>query len=155
MENMSLSRQAVVLLLTLFLFWIYYFSIFRDPVHNSLALAFSIVSFLWLLTIVVRYHWDELNDCKKDHRKIVLPVGFKCCIGDSRCEDGDINFWALIHVMIYITVGYFIPHRYFEILIISIICELIESAIGHTSKMVADPIINLTAYAIGSHFSRC
>jgi hypothetical protein len=153
--GLSLSVQATLLFISIILFVIYYFHLFREDKHNKLALAFAVVTFLWFITVVYRYWCREWEVKQVKHMPIIdVPYEIKCTIGDENCENGDITTWTIGHFIIYMIVGLYIPNCYLEILIISIICEMLESALGHTSKFVIDPLINLTGYAIGSAFSR-
>jgi hypothetical protein len=158
MDEMSIQKQIVVLLISILFFLAWYFCIFRIENHNKLALAFSIVTILWLLTIFIRfitirkYREKDFSQLKKPIIK--LPTDIKCMIGDRNCKRGNINIWSIIHFVTYTIIGYYIPRCYAEILIISISCELLESGLGQTSKYITDPVINLLGYTIGSYFSK-
>jgi hypothetical protein len=154
-SNLDPSIQIVVLAVALLHLLVWYFQLFVDPGHNMLALIFGIVILFWLATITVRFALKS-SDCmqKKDWYQIELPSDFKCFIGDKNCENGNINLWSVFHFIIYFIAGLYVPAYYVEILIISISCELFESAIGHTSKMIADPVINMAGYVLGSSLSR-
>lgn len=150
----SLSIQATILFIAIILFVIYYFHLFIYEKHNRLALAFAIVTFIWLITITYRYFC--YNDDKKHlNEKCLLevPYGIKCTIGDEKCENGNCTLWIFIHMTIYFLVGLYQPGCYIEIILISIFCESIETGVGHTSKYIVDPLINMTAYIIGSALS--
>ena len=152
-DEFSISRQIILLFISIILFVLYYISAFRNYKYNQLCLAFSIVVFLWLITITYRYFVIPYIDENKNHYDgiiIEIPYEIKCMIGDSNCDKGNVNYWSLIHLSIYIIIGYLIPDCYIEIIIISIACELLESALGYTNKMIIDPITNLIGYTIGS-----
>lgn len=151
-NDLSLTVQATILFISIILFIIYYYHLFREEKHNKLAFAFAIVTFLWFITVVYRY-WSKESKIKQMNI-INIPYSVKCTIGDKNCEDGDITSWTIGHFIIYMIVGLFVPNCYVEVLIISIACEMLESALGHTSKFIVDPIINLIGYTIGSQFSR-
>lgn len=151
----SPRKQAVILFGAISLFCIYKLNIFREHDYNKLALIFSIICFLWFISILVR--WLYCSDKKIDPLgslpKIKVPKCIKCIIKHNKCETGDINAWNVIHLIIYITVGYLVPDRYLVILYISILNELIEIGTGNTAKLIIDPITNLIGYFIGSSLS--
>lgn len=154
-DVLSASRQIIIVLIVITLYIIWHLKLFVDPKHNMLALAFSIVSLLWLGTISIRFLMGKKRKKKFTFGKpiIKLPNCVKCTIGDKNCKEGDINVWSIIHFVIYTLVGYFIPGCYIEIIFISISCELLESGLGHTSKFIADPVVNFLGYSLGSYFS--
>ncbi len=153
--GLSVSVQLTLLFISIILFIIYYYHLFRLEKHNKLALAFAIVTFLWFITVVYRYMCREWEVKQIKHMPLVeVPYSVKCAIGDNNCKDGDITSWTIGHFIIYMIVGLYVPHCYVEVLVISIVCEMLESALGHTSKFIVDPIVNMTGYIIGSAFSR-
>ncbi len=168
-ENFSLSVQAVILLITIILFVIYYYSLFACQKHNFLALYFSIVTFLWFLTVSYRYFTqgdtekeicDEIEEERKYNRCTDLfdvPYSIKCTIGDSKCHQTTANHWLAIHAVIYGILGV-VSQKFglmiIEVIVISIICEMLESALGHDSKFVLDPLNNVVWYLIGYSLSR-
>jgi hypothetical protein len=154
-SEFSPSVQIIILFISILLFVIYFYRFFALEKHNRLALAFAIVTFLWFITVFFRYLLDRPK-CKKEDKFILadIPYSIKCTIGDKKCEKGNIEIWGLFHFIIYILVGLFVPDCYIEIIIISILCELLETALGHTSKYVVDPLINITGYIIGSAFAK-
>jgi len=152
-SNFSVTVQVIILFISILLFIIYFYKIFALEKHNRLALAFAIVTFLWFLTVFIRY----LQDRPKKKEKIILahvPYSIKCTVGDKNCEDGNIEIWGIFHFIIYILIGLFVPDCYIEIIIISILCEMIETSLNHTSKYIIDPLINISGYIIGSFFAK-
>lgn len=151
----SPRKQAVILFGSISLFCIYKLEIFREPDYNNLALIFSIIAFLWFVSILWRwlYYTDDSKDPLNKLPKIKVPTCIKCVIKHNKCETGDINVWNIIHLILYIIVGYFVPDRYLVILYISILNELIEIGTGNTAKLVIDPLTNLLGYFIGSNLS--
>ena len=151
----SPRKQAVILFGAVSLFCIYKLNIFREHDYNKLALIFSIICFLWFISILVRWLYcsDKKIDPLESLPKIKVPKCIKCIIKHNKCETGDINAWNVIHLIIYITVGYLVPDRYLVILYISILNELIEIGTGNTAKLIIDPITNLIGYFIGSSLS--
>ena len=158
-KTLSLNRQLVILFLIIVLLTAWHLKVFKKKYHNDLALAFSVVLILWLITISLRYfcNFGMTHNKKKrfwDRVIFKMPKSVKCFIGDINCKKGDITLWTVFHFIIYFVVGVFLPHHYIEILLISIGCELLESGIGHTSKYIVDPVVNMLGYIIGSQFSK-
>lgn len=154
-SDFNLGRQAIVLFGSVSLFVVYKLQLFKLDDYNNLALAFSIVMFLWLISIFVRYmfYTDDMSGKMDNIPKIGIPGNLKCCIKMNKCEDGDLNIWSLIHFIMYAIIGYFIPGYYLAILYISIVCELFELGMGYTSKLILDPVTNLAGYFVGSLLS--
>jgi hypothetical protein len=151
----SPRKQAVILFGSISLFCIYKLKIFAEPDYNNLALIFSIIAFLWFVSILWRWLFctNKSKDPLSKLPKIKVPHCIKCVIKHNKCETGDINIWNVIHLVLYIVVGYFVPDRYLVILYISILNELIEIGTGNTAKLVIDPLTNLLGYFIGSNLS--
>lgn len=82
-----------------------------------------------------------------------VPDDIKCFFNEPRCDKGDLNGWSLSHFAMYMIIGYFVPKQYVLILIISVLFEIIEVPIGANSKLIIDPITNLSGYWIGSQLS--
>ena len=155
-KEFSISIQVTMLFIAIILFFIYYFHLFVYEKHNRLALSFSIVMFAWFITIIYRY-WCTKDDDKQHIKHINLleiPYSIKCTIGAENCAKGDASTWIVIHFVIYVLIGLFVPDCYVEILVISIACELIEAGFGHISKFIVDPMVNMAGYIIGSALSR-
>lgn len=151
----SPRKQAVILFGSVSLFCLYKLDIFKEKDYNKLALIFSIISFLWFVSILLRwiFYTEDSSDPLATLPKIKVPNCIKCVIKHNKCETGDINIWNIIHLIIYIIVGYFVPNKYLIISYISILNELIEIGTGNTAKLIIDPITNLFGYFIGSSLS--
>lgn len=148
-DEHNIWSQVFMFFLAMTLFVFYYFSIFRPKGYNNLALAFSIVTFVLFVSIVCRYSSSKLSDVK-ENALIEIPYCIKCFPKTDHCESGDINQWSLMHFVVYMLIGLYIPNLYIEILYISIFCELIETGMGYTSKYIMDPLTNLFGYFIGT-----
>ena len=88
--------------------------------------------------------------------KIKLPDCMKCYIknvstnpANNDCTKEDIDGWSIGHILIYFTIGAFIPNIYMEIFIISLLCEIWEHRVGWRARWIIDPITNLLGYALG------
>ena len=64
----------------------------------------------------------------------------------------NIDGWSVGHVLIYASIGLFFPNRYAEILIISVVCEAYEYAVGWRARWLLDPAANMLGYVLGSAF---
>ena len=64
----------------------------------------------------------------------------------------NIDGWSLGHVLIYANIGMVFPGKYAEILLISILCEMYEYAVGWRARWLLDPLANMLGYVIGSQF---
>lgn len=85
---------------------------------------------------------------------IKLPDNLKCLPFDTFlnnfCERNDIDVYSIIHFIIYVTVGFFIPGMYLVVFIFSIVFELYELLIGLRCRLWQDPLFNLMGYFVGS-----
>jgi hypothetical protein len=88
---------------------------------------------------------------------IPLPNWFTCAIpyvspnpDKNRCEDVHFDWWTVGHLLIYFTLGLFVPKHYLLILVISILCESYEYISGWRARWLLDPISNMIGYIIGS-----
>jgi hypothetical protein len=156
--NTSLLCQACILIIIIIMYILYKFNVFKDPDYNKLSYFFSIVLFLWLLSISGRYILKQTNNdvSPKIEDKIIIfnpPESIKCFFGERYCQEGYINMWTIFHFFIYFFAGLYVPHKYGVILFISIMCEIIENILGFPSKFIIDPVVNLTGYFIGSQLS--
>jgi len=154
-SDFSPTKQAAILFGSGGLYIVYKLQLFNNKAYNDLSLAFSIISFLWFITILIRWlFYSDIKNSKTNKLPVIkIPRCIKCCIKTRKCEDGNFNIWSCIHLTIYIVVGYFIPRQYIAILCISIFCELVEIVLGDVSKLILDPVTNLIGYTIGSYLS--
>lgn len=174
-QQYNFGRQFIIFLIASFLLLVYIKSPFENEDYNKLALAFSIFNYAWLLTLIVRYLYFVNSKDEKDIEKfkeinvsdnifvkifkkiinvcIPVPYGLKCFFGESGCERGNISFLSFFHFIGYLIIGILIPDYYWEIIILSYVCEFIELGMGFTPKFIIDPLINISGYAIGSALS--
>ena len=149
------GNQVVLLLISLFLLLLYIVKPFKNEKYNNLCLAFAVFNFSWLATIVARYLYLEYGGKPIDSKGtfIEVPYAIKCYFGEENCQKGNIEVFTLIHFIGYTIIGLLIPGLYWEILIISVACELLELAMGITSKFFLDPAVNMLGYVLGSALS--
>ena len=61
----------------------------------------------------------------------------------------NIDGWSVGHVLIYASIGMFFPGKYMEILVISLLCEVYEYAVGWRARWLLDPLANMLGYVLG------
>lgn len=173
-QEYSFGRQFIIFLIASFLLLVYIKSPFENEDYNKLALAFSIFNYAWLLTLIVRYLYfysksldlPESADEKSISNNIFIrifkkianfcipvPYGLKCYFNESGCERGNIDIFSFFHFIGYFIIGFLIPDYYWEIIILSYICEFLELGLGFPTKFIIDPLINISGYAVGSALS--
>ena len=84
------------------------------------------------------------------NKLICVPHSIKCFFGENLCERGDIDQWSLLSLAVYFIIGWFKPHYYGTIIIISIVLEFIQFYMNGQSKFIINPLIAITGYIIGS-----
>ena len=147
-------KQLILLFIALILIFLYYNQSFKNDDYNTLALLYAIFILLWLVTIVVRYlYLSYYPQPKTKSNFFEIPYGMKCYFGQAGCEHGDFNIFSIFHLVCYTVIGYIVPGYYLEILGISILCELLEYAMGFEAKYIMDPIVNEIGYFIGTQLS--
>jgi TctA family transporter len=62
----------------------------------------------------------------------------------------NIDGWSIGHIMVYISIGLFFPGKYLAVLVISILCEAYEYAVGWRARWLLDPVVNMVGYILGS-----
>lgn len=83
-----------------------------------------------------------------------VPLEVKCFFGEDKCEEGDIDYWTLLHGLIYFVIGILVPDQYLTVIIVSIVFELLQPYLGNGSRYLINPLVNLTGYSVGSVLSR-
>lgn len=150
-EKFSIYKQVTLLFLGIVLLILYYNSVFKNEDYNTLCLIYAIVILLWDFSIAVRfvyfknYPFAEIKDPIFE-----IPCGLKCYFGEPGCEGGDFTVFSIIHLIMYIIIGWFVPGYYLEIFFISLACEFLEAGIGAQTKFLLDPLVNMIGYAIGT-----
>jgi hypothetical protein len=150
--------QLVLIFISLLLFYVYWCQLFADPNHNLIMLYFSIVNTLWWVTIFVRYivmGFDLSIPSLQTNTKpqgilIHVPDAFRCPFGEITCQKGHVTYWTIIHFFVYFILGILVPGYYGMALLISIICEMIESGLFMCSKFFVDPMVNMFGYFMGN-----
>jgi hypothetical protein len=122
----------------------------KDDIKNIiiLLLIFTLAWQLYDFTYKARY-----GDFLKNIHVADVPYEVKCFFGEENCDEGDIDGWSLISLVVYFIIGYLVPNQYLFIIAISILFEISKPIFGSNAKIIVDPLINLTGYAIGSLLS--
>lgn len=124
---------------------------------NNIVLTVTFWFFLWYL-----YLYVFKIILKKEFLRIVLfrlPRWTKCYFLPTstnplvNCDEGDIDIYSTVHVLIYVTLGIVSPNRYFLVLILSVLFEYIEYLVGVRGRWWQDPLMNMIGYIIGSKLS--
>jgi len=156
------KSMVVLLSICLFLLYVWYNSLFVSEDYNFIALYFSVIIFIWVFAIFIRYLYVGFSDqhfvkewTKEDDKNIIIevPESLRCFFGETTCGHGNVVIWTVFHVILYIIAGILIPNHYLIMLLISILCEGIESSLGITSKFIIDPLFNMFGYLIGNLIS--
>ncbi|ANB50500.1 hypothetical protein [Powai lake megavirus] len=115
---------------------------------RNLILLIIFIVFVWLIYnyVYASKYGDLLNNIKI----MEVPHSVKCAFGEKTCEEGDINGWSMMQAFIYFIVGLIIPDRYFLIIIISVVIEIIKPFFGITPRYIIAPLLNITGYILGS-----
>lgn len=127
---------------------------FIDKVNYALILIF-----IWCLLWFVYDNFVKIFGLKDiiSIKLLELPQYLKCYPFDTilnrNCHKDDITLYPFVHVIIYITVGFFVPNHYFITLFVSILFELYEFLIGKPSNIIRDSLFNMIGYIIGSYIA--
>lgn len=125
---------------------------------NDITNYTIILMLIWVLLWFIYDHLLKLLiNTKKDlflTKIIKLPNDLKCLPFDTflnnYCERNDIDVYSIIHFVIYVTVGFFVPNMYVVVFVFSVLFELYELLIGLRCRLWQDPLFNLMGYFIGS-----
>lgn len=113
-----------------------------------LIFMFAIVWLIYNYTYKARY-----GDILQNMKIMDVPHAVKCYFGEENCDEGNIDAWSLLNMFVYFVIGYIVPGHYLLIIIVSIAFEIVKPMFGSNAKLIVDPLINLTGYAIGSMLS--
>lgn len=67
----------------------------------------------------------------------------------NKCENVKLDGWSIGHVLIYATLGMVLPGYWVLVLMLSVMCEAFEYAVGWRARWIIDPLANLVGYAMG------
>lgn len=122
---------------------------------------FIVVIILIILGIVITFLWFNVKELI-NHRE--------CLIGDNKkinglLFNGCIDYYHILHVLLFIQIGILYPNNYLIIVIISILWELYEhfmfkfiiknsNCIDYICLRIEDIFLNLLGYFIGSNIKK-
>ena len=112
------------------LWWMYNYFI-RTPAFNPMGIVLLRVP-SWIQTLTPHVSTTPTKNAPKKLQNI----------------DG----WSVGHFLIYASIGLFLPNRYAEIFIISLICETYEHVVLWPTRWLLDPVVNMLGYIAGSAF---
>ena len=93
------------------------------------------------------------NGYPSDTKILDVPYSIKCFFNEPGCEEGNIDGWSVVHLLVCFIIGMFFPNRFLVIIIFSVAFEIIGSRLGKQPRYIINPLINITGYAIGSLMS--
>lgn len=67
----------------------------------------------------------------------------------NKCENVKFDGWSILHMVLYFALGLFVPGYWAYVLVLSIICEAFEYAVGWRARWLLDPIANMAGYMLG------
>jgi hypothetical protein len=147
----SIYKQITLLFLTIVLLILYWNKVFKNEDYNTLCLIYAIVIFLWNITVMVRFiYLSSYPQAEIKDPIFKVPCGLKCYFGEPGCEGGDFTVFSIIHLVMYIIIGWIVPGLYIEVFFTSVACEFLEAGIGFQTKFILDPIVNMIGYIIGT-----
>lgn len=115
---------------------------------NGILGVHAVAGLLWFLyNVTVRKVYGDLISDKLPVLK--LGTGFKCMLKHEKCEEGDMDGWSVMHIIVNFICGYWFPDEYAFIGILALATELFEARLGYRPRYILDPITNVSAYALG------
>ena len=129
---------------------------------NIVLVIFTFGCLFWFLYnkyIVSLYECDEHPLAKT---LVDFPTWFKCDlvpatkhsdIDQVKCSKVVVDGWTLMHILLYFTIGVFIPGHWQVALLVSILFEYYEYISGWKAKWIIDPVANMTGYLLGTYFA--
>ena len=88
-------------------------------------------------------HWFKCNPLVKN-----ISINPK----KNKCEKITVDGWTVMHIVMYIVLGMFIPGKLLFVLVLSVVCEIFEYFSGWRARWIFDPAANILGYWIGSLF---
>jgi hypothetical protein len=116
--------------------------------YSELSRAGKFFLIMVVLTILLTTYY--LTYAEKNNKIISIPLELKCLFGEDHCEEGDIDYWVLLHGFLYMSIGILIPDQYLAVIIISVLFEFMQTYMGNGARFIVNPLVNLTGYGVGS-----
>jgi len=118
-----------------------------DEVNKYIVILF----FYGIIFLIYKYFYlDKNNDILAKIKLIDVPYDFKCYFGENRCEEGDIDGWAMVQFLAYFIFGLIMPNYYLLTIISAVIFEVMKPYFGFRTQYIINPLLAITGYAIGS-----
>lgn len=117
----------------------------------KISLIIIIVIITWIIYFLILC--DKIGVYFTNHKLIEVPYDVKCFFGEEKCEEGDINGWSLVNIVIYFIIGFTLPGQYLLIIILAFIYEFLQQYLGNHSMYIIGPLVKITGYSIGSFLS--
>lgn len=123
-------------------------------VSNKVKSRAEILIILIVLLVLSHLFTHFMNSSESLNKfNISVPYDIKCFFGEDRCWEGDIDIWSVFQFIAFFIIGYLVPEQYLFVFIITFIYEIIKPSFGMKSKIIINPLINITAYSLGSIIS--
>lgn len=122
---------------------------------NDCASIVKIIILIIIFSLIIYFAKKITGKGKYLNNKFVqLPYSVKCAFGETGCEEGDIDGESILYSLIFFIIGLIIPGQYLAILIIAVIYEMIKPYVNLRAKYIINPLLNFTAYSLGSLLSQ-
>jgi hypothetical protein len=107
---------------------------------------------LYVLAIILfeNFFKEKYGDELSKYKFVEVPMDIKCFFKEKGCEDGDIDGWSAVLLIVSLLIGYNYPNKGLFYFILNIIIEFIKPTIGMNTRLIVNPLISITGYAIGS-----
>lgn len=134
-------------------------SIFELGRVNMIMLLLNSWTCLWMYyNFHIRTMFpNPLTDDPMSVYRIDLPDSCKCIVKqvstnpiNNFCETEGLDGWTVGHLLIYSSIGAFVPGHYGSIFFVSVVCEMWEYYFGWRARWFVDPITNMIGYIVGS-----
>ncbi len=121
-------------------------SVTIDEIKRLIIILLVIAVLFYLYKTI--YKNDILNTKLAD-----VPHSIKCFFEESSCEKGDIDWWTVIQFIVFVFIGLVAPKHYWLVILFSILYEIVKAYFGQETRFIINPLVNITAYTIGSLIS--
>jgi len=116
--------------------------------HLKTSLIIIIVIITWIIYFFT--FCEKIGIFLTNRKLIEVPYSVKCFFGEDKCEEGDINGWSLVNLILYFIIGVTLPGQYLLIIILAIVFEFLKQYVGYQSTYIIGPLIKITGYSLGS-----
>lgn len=111
----------------------------------------SIILFVLLIVLITHYVRYEIQNTGSIFGKKILevPYDIKCYFEEDRCDEGDIDMWAVLYFIVSIISGYLVPDNHIGYALLAVSFEIIMPYVGYSSRYIINPLVAITGYSIG------